>query len=153
MRSDRTRINVAAVDSPIPILCNLPLRRHVRRRRKHAIQHHHRQARADGRPATTADGTPIVWSDDNDAHIEGLLFEVGKNYKRKGQFQTFFKHHAAILSNGKLAVDSADSVHFITNSGRPVPTACTSSPTRSRTTTTSTILALRPNNDRLPERA
>ena len=25
---------------------------------------------------TTADGTPIVWSDDNDAHIEGLLFEV-----------------------------------------------------------------------------
>ena len=63
---------------------------------------------------TTADGTPIVWSDDNDAHIEGLLFEVGKNYKRKGQFQTFFKHHAAILSNGKLAVDSADSVHFIT---------------------------------------
>ena len=52
---------------------------------------------------------------DNDAHIEGLLFEVGKNYKRKGQFQTFFKHHAAILSNGKLAVDSADSVHFITN--------------------------------------
>ena len=64
---------------------------------------------------TTADGTPIVWSDDNDAHIEGLLFEVGKNYKRKGQFQTFFKHHAAILSNGKLAVDSADSVHFITN--------------------------------------
>ena len=52
---------------------------------------------------------------DNDAHIEGLLFEVGKNYKRKGQFQTFFKHHAAVLSNGKLAVDSADSVHFITN--------------------------------------
>ena len=51
----------------------------------------------------TSDGNPIIWMDDNDAHIEGLLHEVGKFYRRTGRFQYFFKHHAAALPNGKLA--------------------------------------------------
>ena len=58
---------------------------------------------------TTADGIPLVWSSDNDAHLEGILFEVGKFFKRKGLFQAFFKNHAAVLSNGKLAVDALES--------------------------------------------
>ena len=63
----------------------------------------------------TSDGTPIIWTDDNDAHIEGLLHEVGKFYKRTGRFQSFFKQRATVLSNGKLAVDSLDCVSFIAN--------------------------------------
>jgi hypothetical protein len=62
---------------------------------------------------TTADGIPLVWSSDNEAHLEGLLFEVGKFYKRKGLFQTFFKNHAAVLSNGKLAVDAFESAYIM----------------------------------------
>ena len=46
------------------------------------------------------DGTPILWEDDNDAHILGNLYEVGRYYKRTGLFQTFFRHHAAVLSAG-----------------------------------------------------
>jgi hypothetical protein len=63
----------------------------------------------------TSDGNPIIWTDDNDAHIEGLLHEVGKFYKRTGRFQTFFKQRATVLSNGKLAVDSLECVSFIAN--------------------------------------
>ncbi|KOO53629.1 hypothetical protein Ctob_016592, partial [Chrysochromulina tobinii] len=62
---------------------------------------------------TTADGTPLVWSSDNEAHLDGLLFEVGKFYKRKGLFQAFFKNHAAVLSNGKLAVDALESAYIM----------------------------------------
>jgi hypothetical protein len=40
------------------------------------------------------------------------LFEVGKFFKRKGLFQPFFKHHAAVLRNGKLAVDHYGSTLF-----------------------------------------
>ncbi|KOO28231.1 hypothetical protein Ctob_013261, partial [Chrysochromulina tobinii] len=64
---------------------------------------------------TTADGIPLVWSSDNDAHLEGILFEVGKFFKRKGLFQPFFKHHAAVLRNGKLAVDHYGSTLFTTD--------------------------------------
>jgi hypothetical protein len=64
----------------------------------------------------TSDGNPIIWTDDKyDAHIEGLLHEVGKFYKRTGRFQTFFKQRATVLSNGKLAVDSLECVSFIAN--------------------------------------
>jgi len=56
----------------------------------------------------TSDGIPIIWTDDNDAHIEGLLHEVGKFYRRTGRFQYFFKHHAAALPNGKLAVSLSE---------------------------------------------
>jgi hypothetical protein len=46
---------------------------------------------------------------------EGILFEVGKFFKRKGLFQPFFKHHAAALRNGKLAVDHYGSTLFTTD--------------------------------------
>jgi hypothetical protein len=67
---------------------------------------------------TTADGIPLVWSSDNEAHLEGLLFEVGKFYKRKGLFQAFFKNHAAVLSNGKLAVDALESAYIMSRRPR-----------------------------------
>ena len=61
----------------------------------------------------TSDGIPIIWTDDNDAHIEGLLHEVGKFYRRTGRFQYFFKHHAAALPNGKLAVEDLQSAYIM----------------------------------------
>ena len=61
----------------------------------------------------TSDGNPIIWTDDNDAHIEGLLHEVGKFYRRTGRFQYFFKHHAAALPNGKLAVEDLQSAYIM----------------------------------------
>ena len=48
----------------------------------------------DRNQPTYPDGTPIQW-DGIDAHIDGILFETGKFYKRNGQFQTFFKHRGA----------------------------------------------------------
>ena len=59
------------------------------------------------------DRSQIIW-DGNDATIEGTLHEVGRFYKRRGLFQTFLKHHAVPLSNGKLAVDSANTVYYTT---------------------------------------
>ena len=35
----------------------------------------------------------IIW-DGNDAHIPGVLHDVGKYYKRVGLFQPFFPRHA-----------------------------------------------------------
>ena len=61
-------------------------------------------------PVTT-DQEPIIF-EDNDATIEGILYEVGRFYKRNGLFQMLFKHRAVPLSNGKLAVDSVNSVYF-----------------------------------------
>ena len=61
-------------------------------------------------PVTT-DKEPIIF-EDNDATIEGILFEVGRFYKRNGLFQTLFKHRAVPLSNGKLAIESINSVYF-----------------------------------------
>ena len=58
------------------------------------------------------DKNPIIL-DGNPAHIEGIMFEVGKFYRRKGKFQQLFKNHAVLLSNGKLAVDSVNAVHFV----------------------------------------
>ena len=66
----------------------------------------------DRNQPTYPDGTPIQW-DGIDAHIDGNLFETGKFYKRNGKFQTFFKHRAVPLSNGKLAVDSLSAVYFV----------------------------------------
>ena len=61
------------------------------------------------------DREPIIFSD-NDASIEGILYEVGRFYKRTGQFQMLFKHRAVSLSNGKLAVESLNSVYWTTGS-------------------------------------
>ena len=59
-------------------------------------------------PVTT-DKEPIIF-EDNDATIEGILYEVGRFYKRNGLFQMLFKHRAVPLSNGKLAIESVNSV-------------------------------------------
>lgn len=57
------------------------------------------------------DGSPIIW-DGVDAHIPALMTAIKKFYKRVGLFQALFKHHAVVLSNGKLAVDSPESILF-----------------------------------------
>ena len=59
------------------------------------------------------DKDPLMWNG-NDAHIEGLLIECGKYYKRVGIFQPFFAHRAVSLPSGKVAVDSLSAVSFIT---------------------------------------
>ena len=59
------------------------------------------------------DREPIIFSD-NDASLEGILYEVGRFYKRTGQFQMLFKHRAVSLSNGKLAVESLNSAYLLT---------------------------------------
>ena len=60
-----------------------------------------------------SDKTPINW-DGNYAHIEGLLHEVGRYYKRTGRFQLLLKvkHRAVALSNGRIAVESFEAVWF-----------------------------------------
>ena len=73
----------------------------------------HHTAHSDIYVPTTTDGTPIRWIGDNDATIDGTLYEVGRFYKRSGLFQSYFRHHAVALSNGKLAIDSINSVYFI----------------------------------------
>ena len=60
---------------------------------------------------TTPDKEPIIYTD-NDATIEGKLYEVGRHFKRNGVFQMLFDHHAVSLSNGKLAVDSNNTVYY-----------------------------------------
>ena len=60
---------------------------------------------------TSSDKEPIIFSD-NDATIEGTLYEIGRYYKRNGLFQMLFNHHAVSLSNGKLAVDSNNTVYY-----------------------------------------
>ena len=62
------------------------------------------------------DREPIIFSD-NDASLEGILYEVGRFYKRTGQFQMLFKHRAVSLSNGKLAVESLNSAYLLDNCG------------------------------------
>ena len=64
-------------------------------------------------PVTT-DKTALVW-DGNDATINGLLYECGQYYKRKGLFQPLIKHRAVSLSNGKLALEDPNTVYFTTS--------------------------------------
>ena len=42
--------------------------------------------------------------DSIDAHLEGVLYEVGRYYKRTGLFQSLLSDRAVPLKNGKLAV-------------------------------------------------
>ena len=87
----------------------------------------HHTAHSDIYVPTTTDGTPIRWIGDNDATIDGTLYEVGRFYKRSGLFQSYFRHHAVALSNGKLAIDSINSVYFISgkiNDGHDFDNPC-----------------------------
>ena len=55
---------------------------------------------------------PIIW-DGNPARIPGLLFETSEFFLRSGQHQPHITMRAALLSNGKLAVESVSVVPFI----------------------------------------
>ena len=59
------------------------------------------------------DKLPFQW-DGNRATITAMLSQTNKFFKRTGLFDTFFKHHAVPLYNGKLAVDSPTSVKYFT---------------------------------------
>ena len=60
------------------------------------------------------DGTPILYHG-NPAEMDGILHETGEFVVRDGTFDMFLEHYAVAMSNGKLAVDSIQSVSFITN--------------------------------------
>ena len=62
---------------------------------------------------TDEDEHPFHW-DGNNAHISGYLHEAGKFYTRNGLFEALFSHHAVVLNNGKLAIDSVEAIPFIT---------------------------------------
>ena len=57
-------------------------------------------------------GDVIKW-EGNNAHIEGVLYEVKQYCLRKKLFQPLLEHNAVLLSNGKLAVDSIQAYNFI----------------------------------------
>ena len=59
-----------------------------------------------------------ITHEDNDACIEGNLYEVGRFLKRTGLLQLFLKHRAVKASHGKIAVDSVNAVYY--TSGRIV---------------------------------
>ena len=61
------------------------------------------------------DNNPLLW-DGNPACISGLDNAVGKFYKRNGFFEPLFSHRAVSLSNGRLAVESLQTVPFVTRS-------------------------------------
>lgn len=61
----------------------------------------------------SSDKSALQW-DGNDANILGLLYETGRYYRKTGLFQTLIEHRAVALSNGRLAVEDPNTVHFIT---------------------------------------
>ena len=61
---------------------------------------------------TDIDGNKIEW-DDNPAYLAGALYECSLFYERTGLFEALIKDGAVALSNGKLAVDSASAVSFV----------------------------------------
>ena len=67
----------------------------------------------DPKVPTYTDKTKIIW-DGNDASIAGLLYEVGRFFKRTGQYQMLFKHRAVPASRNQLAVDDYNTVYFLT---------------------------------------
>ena len=69
-------------------------------------------------PVTT-DGTKLLW-DGNAATILGLLYEVKRFFTRSGLFQMLISARAVSLSNGKLAIEDANSVYFV-NGTLPPP--------------------------------
>ena len=60
------------------------------------------------------DGNRITWpSGSNPAYLPGIRYELGEYYKRKGLFQPLLEHRAVSLSNGKIAVETVESVKFL----------------------------------------
>ena len=58
------------------------------------------------------DEEPIALGD-NPAHVEGALHEVGLWLKRTGLFEPLLENRAVLLSNGKLAVESANAALLV----------------------------------------
>ena len=58
------------------------------------------------------DKTAIVWSG-NPAEVDGVLYETARYYKRTGKFQPLIENNAVLLRNGRMAVDSLNSVLFV----------------------------------------
>ena len=58
------------------------------------------------------DEEPITLGD-NPANVEGALHEVGLWLKRTGLFEPLLENRAVLLSNGKLAVESANAALFV----------------------------------------
>ena len=58
------------------------------------------------------DKEQLTW-DGNDAKIPGLLFEVSKHLIRNALLQPFLRHRAVLVSNGKTAVPSLQTVSFV----------------------------------------
>ena len=80
-------------------------------------------------PVTT-DGTKLLW-DGNAATILGLLFEVKRFFTRSGLFQMLISARAVSLSNGKLAIEDANSVYFV-NGTLPPPAGTFELPRRTK---------------------
>ena len=57
-------------------------------------------------------GQPLIW-DGNPARVLGLLHESSEYFERMGQHQPAITMRAALLSNGRLAVESVSVVPFI----------------------------------------
>ncbi len=55
---------------------------------------------------------PIIWHG-NPAHLEGILYELGKYVTRNGTFVPLFTHCAVLLPNGKMATDSIQASKFL----------------------------------------
>ena len=81
---------------------------------------------------TDAYGEPIEY-DGNPAHAEGYLASLGDWITEHGEFLPLIEHHAALLSNGNLAVDSVQAVQFINgayNDPRTIDDPCPPTATR-----------------------
>ena len=59
-------------------------------------------------PVTT-DNNKLEW-DGNPATIAGMLFEVERFFTRVGLFQVLISDRAVALSNGKLAIEEANTM-------------------------------------------
>ena len=75
---------------------------------------------------TDPEGDAILWSG-NDAHIEGIIYQMNDWQVRTGNFIALIEHGAVPLSNGNLAVDSVQAVPFVTglyNDPRDINNPC-----------------------------
>ena len=58
-------------------------------------------------------GERIVWTDSNDARLEGILVATKKYWRRRHLFKDYF-HHRAVSVGSKIAVESPDAIPFVT---------------------------------------
>ena len=70
-------------------------------------------------PVTT-DNNKLEW-DGNPATISGMLFEVERFFTRVGLFQVLISDRAVALSNGKLAIEDANTVLFVSGTAASPP--------------------------------